>query len=335
MEKSVENTRMRHGSPPRVERPGNNQDDTVYLQLRDAYLRHLLSYMKLGKEDHAHISNIFQKMISLSRDALRRMCIQKSGQYAEKHEAEIDGMITHVISKKMYAIAFGLVLSEQINATTTDLSQVLFRYATLSSVRASVMSKCIEIEKQWKAEHRRKELGYDPEKERRLMEYVDLMARKKREIDIKVADYKKQAAYWDDKASKLIDDWNEKSSVIKEYLDAMKIPPELKEEWETQFWDMTPEEKKGFSGDLGVFISKKSEQLMIEKKREFYASTKPDEIVSHFKGRDVHAEIMAMIANVDNAKERFRPQPPESGISGEAGGAEKTAPNTIPLTISL
>lgn len=331
----MESAKSRHGSPARMERSNPQQESATYLQLRDAFLRHLLGYMKMGKDDHLRISNYFQQMISLSRDAMRRMCIRKSGDYADKHEAEIDGMITHIVSKRMYAIAFGLVLSEQINATTTDLSPVLFKYATLSSVRASVMSKCIEIEKQWKAEHRRKELGYDPEKERRLMEYVDLMARKKREIDIKVADYKKQAAYWDDKASKLIDDWNEKSSVIKEYLDAMKIPPELKEQWETQFWDMSPEEKKGFSGDLGVFISKKSEQLMIEKKREFYASTKPDEIVSHFKGRDVHAEIMAMIANVDNAKERFRPQPQESGISSEAGGAEKPAPNSIPFTIAL
>lgn len=331
----MENTRTRHGSPARTERTGSHQDNAAYLQLRDTYLRHLLSYMTLGKDDHIRISNIFQQMVSLSRDAMRRLCMQKSGHYADKHESEIDAMITHVVSKRMYAIAFGLVLSEQINRTTTDLSPVLFKYATLNSIRASVMSKCIAIEKEWKVEHRRRELGYDPEKERKLMEYVDLMARKKREVDVKIADYKKQAAYWDDKASQLINEWNEKSSVLKEYLDAMKIPPELKEEWETQFWDMSPEEKKGFNGDLGVFISKKSEQLMVEKKREFYASTKPDEIVSHFKGRDVHAEIMAMIANIDSAKERFRPQPPESGISGEAGGAEKTAPNSIPVTVSL
>lgn len=331
----MENTRARHGSPTRTERSGTFHGDTAYIQLRDTFLRHLLSYMKMNKEEHAQISSIFQRMVSLSRDALRTTFAQKSGNYAEKHETEIDGMITHVVSKRMYAIAFGLVLSEQINTTTNDLSPVLFRYATLNSVRVSVMSKCIEIEKEWKVEHRKEKLGYDPEKERKLMEYVDLMARKKHEVDVKIADYKRQAAYWEDKASKLIDDWNEKSSVLKEYFDAMKIPQTQKEEWETQFWNMSNEEKKGFNGDLGVYISKKSEQLMATKKREFYASNKPDEIVSHFRGRDVHAEIMAMIASVDSAKESFRPLPPESDIPIKAGGVEKTTPNTIPVTVSL
>lgn len=331
----MEGARVRHGSPEKRNLPPDVGDGGEYLRLRDSFLRHLLGYMKMTEDEHKKISHTFQEMISISRSAMKKMCAQKSGRYVSDHESRLETLVTNLMTKRMYAIAFGIILADQINATKTDLSPVLYRYVTLASVRSAVTTKCIEIEKEWKTEHRRLTLGYDPEKERKLMEYVDLMARKKREIDVKVAEYRSQRDYWEDKASKLIEDWNKKSAVLKEYIDAMKIPQSLKEEWETEFWDMSDQDKQNYNGDLGIYISKKSEHLTAHKKREFYCSTKPDEIIAQLKGRDLHAEISALINYVDNARERFRPQLQESANGGEVEGVKGPSPTTIPFTVSL
>lgn len=335
---------MEHPGSPRSVKSGvgtkppptpSETREQKYIRERNEFIGCLVDYDKMSDDQLKNASTLFNNILSYSKEPAITMCNTKSGKYAKEHIGRIETLITNALTKQMYCIAFGLEFSNQIKAADKDLASVIYRYITLASIRSSITTRCITIEQEWKFQHRKESLGYDPEIERRLSVYVDLMARKKKEIDLKVAEYRSQANYWEDKALRLLDSWAKASKVMKPYIEAMKIPADQKEIWETEFWDMSEEEKHGFSDDLGVFISKKCEELMVKKRRQFYCSSAPEDIIKSFEKRDLHKEIADMIQYVDTVKESFRRQTPEQAISEQVVGAEGPAPGSIPVTVSL
>lgn len=302
---------------------------------RNDFIGYLVNHAKMTDEQLQTAAKLFDSILAYSKEPAITMCKNKSGRYAKQHIERIETLITNAMSKKLYSIAFGLELSDLMKSSGDDLAPVIYRFITMASIRSAVTTRCIEIEQKWKFNHRKEALGYDPEIERHLSLYVNLMARKKKEVDLKLAEYKAQADYWEDKRCRLIDTWEEKSKDLKPYFDAMKISADQKELWETEFWDMSPEEKHGFSDDLGVFLSKRSEELMAKKRREFYCSSMPEDIIKKFEKRDLNKEVTDMLEYVDTVKETFRRKTPEQAVSTETAGVEGPTPTTVPVTISF
>lgn len=302
---------------------------------RNDFIGYLVNYSKMTDEQLQTAAKLFDSILEYSKEPAITMCKNKSGRYAKTHIERIETLITNALSKKLYSIAFGLELSDLMKSSGDDLAPVIYRFITMASVRSAVTTRCIEIEQKWKFDHRKEALGYDPEIERHLSLYVNLMARKKKEVELKLAEYKAQAEYWEDKRDRLLHMWSEKNKDLQPYFEAMKISAETKELWEVEFFDMTAEEKHGFNDDLGVFLSKRSEQLMAKKRREFYCSNIPEDIIKKFEKRDMNKEVSDMLEFVDTVKETFRRKTPEQAVSIETSGAEGPAPTSIPVTVSF